>query len=502
MKRATRSKFARPDERSAHDQDLYKRTACSRRAVKQPFAPTAGDDRWRHRSNLGETMNETVDLAKARAQTTRAERRLVAQYAVTRVLAESATLKDAGQEILRTIGENLGWELGMFWNVDERADVLRFVDLWHAPEIEASAFCEDCRERTLQRGVGLVGHVWASGSPMWIPDIVRDQNFRRATMAAKVGLHGACAFPVRKGERIYGVIDFFSREIREPDHDVLDMVADIGIKVGQFVDREQTAEALRQAEALAEVARLLGDIGHDIKNMLMPIVSGAKLLEEEIEDCYGRVSESVTGDLKASRDLTKELIGVIRRGARRIQDRVMEMAESVKGITRLPEFASCQISEVVSGVYAALRILADERRVALHMDGLDTLPLIQADESRLFNALYNLVNNAIPEVPPGGSVMVRGRTDPAGTSVLLSVIDTGKGMPPEVLDSLFTYRAISRKIGGTGLGTKIVKDVVDAHGGSITVESEPGTGTAFHITLLVEGPPTRSPRASQSSGGD
>ena len=65
-------------------------------------------------------------------------------------------------------------------------------------------------------------------------------------------------------------------------------------------------------------------------------------------------------------------------------------------------------------------------------------------------------------------------------------------MPAEVLKSLFTYSATSRKVGGTGLGTKIVKDVVDAHGGSITVESKPGVGTSFHITLPVAGPPTSS----------
>jgi signal transduction histidine kinase len=441
-------------------------------------------------------MEETVELARAWAQKTRAERRLVAQYAVTKVLAESATLMDAGHEILRAIGESLNWELGMFWNVDEQADVLRFVDLWHAPYVEASTFCEDSRGRTFQRGVGLIGHVWASGSPVWMPDVVTDHNFRRAPMAARVGLHGACAFPVRKGLRIYGVIEFFSSEIREPDQDVLDMVADIGIKVGQFVDREQTAEALRQAEALAEVARLLGDIGHDIKNMLMPIVSGATLLEEELDECYGRLPETVTGNLKASRDLTKELTSMIQRGSRRIQDRVREMAESVKGITRPPEFAPCRISDVVSTVYASLRILAHERKIALQVDGLDTLPLIRADESRLFNAIYNLVNNAIAEVPPDGSINVRGSIDPAGTSVCLSVIDTGKGMLPEVRASLFTYRAISRKVGGTGLGTKIVKDVVSAHGGTITDQSEPGKGTVFHITLPLEGPPPHSGRVS------
>ena len=96
---------------------------------------------------------------------------------------------------------------------------------------------------------------------------------------------------------------------------------------------------------------------------------------------------------------------------------------------------------------------------------------------------------------------MQGRTDPSGKKVVLSVIDTGKGMSPEVRDSLFTYQAVSRKIGGTGLGTKIVKDVVDAHGGTIRVESTQGVGTTFHITLSVDGPASHSPGTSRSSAG-
>jgi signal transduction histidine kinase len=435
------------------------------------------------------TMDQIAELTHALTQARHSERRLLAQYAVTRVLAESATLKEAAQEILRAIGESLGWELGMFWSVDEKAELLRFVDLWHASHVEGSEFVEDTRERTFPRGIGLTGHVWASGKPIWIPDVVGDSNFRRASMAARVGLHGAVAFPVCKGERTYGIIEFFSREIRAPEQDVLDMMADIGIKVGQFVDREQTEEALRQAEALAEIARLLGDIGHDMRNMLMPIVTATSLLEEQIDECYGALPEGLASNFKSNRDLTKELTDIIRQGSTRIQDRVREMAESVKGLTRPPEFAACRIADVTSSVYAALRILADERGVALHADGLNALPVIQADESRLFNAVYNLVNNAIPEIQPGGSVTVRGRTGSTAGSVVLSVIDTGQGMSPEVRASLFTYRVISRKSGGTGLGTKIVKDVIDAHGGSIAVESKQGVGTSFHITLPVKGPP-------------
>ncbi len=446
-----------------------------------------------------------ADLKSALAKATLSERRLTGQYVATRVLAESATLKDAGQAILRALGESLDWELGMFWSRDEQMQVLRFVDLWHAPHVEATEFVDDSRGRTFQRGEGLIGRVWATGKPIWIPDVATDPHFRRAKMAARVGLRGGFAFPVCKGEEMYGVVEFFSRESREPDQDVLDMVADIGIKVGLFVDRKRTEEELRRTEArlveeqrLAAVARVLGDIGHDLKNMLMPIVTGAGLLEEELSECFSKLPQPAVSAVKPSRDMTHDLIEMIRQGSRRIHDRVKEIADSVKGLTRAPQFAPCRIADIVSSVYATLHILADERGVALHTEGLDNLPVIRADESRLFNAVYNLVNNAIPEVPSGGSVTVQGRTDPSGKKVVLSVIDTGKGMSPEVRDSLFTYQAISRKIGGTGLGTKIVKDVVDAHGGSIRVESTQGVGTAFHITLSVDGPPAHSPGTSRS----
>ena len=76
----------------------------------------------------------------------------------------------------------------------------------------------------------------------------------------------------------------------------------------------------------------------------------------------------------------------------------------------------------------------------------------------------------------------------------IEVADTGRGMPPEVRERLFTDRAISTKPGGTGLGTRIVKNVVDAHGGKIWVESELGKGTTFFIRL-----PLRLPEISEAA---
>jgi signal transduction histidine kinase len=240
---------------------------------------------------------------------------------------------------------------------------------------------------------------------------------------------------------------------------------------------------LAEEAKLAEIARLLGDIGHDVKNMMMPIVMGADLLDCELKELLKRLPGDDENRSKATQELSQEVFGMVRSNSRRIQDRVKEIADAVKGRSGPASFAACQVSTLISAVFNTLRYFAEQNGVRLSAGNLDDLPVLNADESRLFNVFYNLINNAIPETPSGGSITVDGRFDSETEVLTLSVKDTGRGMPREVRDSLFSKRAISRKAGGTGLGTKIVKDAVDSHAGSITVESEEGKGTTFFITL-------------------
>jgi len=254
------------------------------------------------------------------------------------------------------------------------------------------------------------------------------------------------------------------------------------------------AKALERKELSGEVGRLLGDISHDIKNLLQPVVSGTWLLESEINDIFHRLPDMEAVKSEASHRLCDEVIGMLRNATGHIHDRVKEIADCVKDMSAPPRFAPCRVASVIEEVFKTLRVLADEKGISLRTDGLEGLPPIVVDERRLFNAFYNLVNNAIPEVPSGGSITVRGHAALAAGAVFLSVEDTGRGMPPEVRDSLFSSRAISRKPGSTGLGTKIVKDVVNAHGGRISVESKEGVGTTFFIRLPLD-PPARSETA-------
>jgi PAS domain S-box-containing protein len=190
-------------------------------------------------------VSVSVDVTERARQ----ERLLAARTGVTVVLAEATDLAAAAPRIIRAVCENLGWELGALWRVDDEADVLRCVHVWHRATGEARSFEGLSLKTEFARGVGLPGRVWQSGDPAWIPDVTRDDNFPRAPVAADEGLHGAFGFPIRLGPMVLGVLEFFSRDIREPDELLLSTMTVIGSQIGQFIERIEAESALRQIEA-------------------------------------------------------------------------------------------------------------------------------------------------------------------------------------------------------------------------------------------------------------
>ena len=185
----------------------------------------------------------------------RAERRMAAEYALTRVLAESADLGWAAPRLLQGICENLGWDVGLLWTVDRTAQVLRCVELWHAPTVAVPEFERATREQTFAPGIGLPGGIWANRCPVWVPDVTQHHNFPPAPIGLTEGLHAACAFPIHIGVQFLGVMEFFSREIQEPNAQLLEMMASIGSQIGQFIERRQAEQALRVREHEFALAR-------------------------------------------------------------------------------------------------------------------------------------------------------------------------------------------------------------------------------------------------------
>jgi signal transduction histidine kinase len=354
------------------------------------------------------------------------------------------------------------------------------------PETKELIFQESVGKTPVPRGTavpwekGIVGAVFTSGTPAVITEASEDtRHFPLVDKLTGYKTKDMIVLPLKRWEGepigVLTVVNKCQGVLNQDDVAILQILS-------AFTAVAIDAARLFEQAKVAELVRLLGDIGHDIKNMLTPIVMGAEILEDDFKDVFQDNSEK----FGAAQKRCENVFAILHRAIPRLHDRVKELADCVKGATSPPVFAPCSLKEIIDSVYEALRLLADDKNISLITKGLDTLPTIIGDQSRLFNAFYNLVNNAIPEVQEGGSVTISAVLD--ADAVAIDVADTGRGMPADIRDSLFSARVISRKAGGTGLGTKIVKDAVDVHGGTIGVESREGVGTTFHIHLPLRPP--------------
>jgi PAS domain S-box-containing protein len=197
---------------------------------------------------LGALAITALLLGAATAERNIAERRRAIDYAISHVLNEAADLSAATPAVLRTICESLEWDFSALWRVDEAAQKIVFVQHWHRSGFPASEFEDASREHSFAPGAGLPGRVWASRAPAWIPDVTRDTNFPRAPVAVRAGLHGAFAFPICLRAEVFGVMEFFSREIRQPDAGLLRLFANVGVQIGAFIDRKRSEQKLRETE--------------------------------------------------------------------------------------------------------------------------------------------------------------------------------------------------------------------------------------------------------------
>jgi PAS domain S-box-containing protein len=172
----------------------------------------------------------------------RLEARQSVQLAISQVLMEAETFEQAGDRILQTVGNLTDWEVGLIWFLDQRTQSLNCAAVWQNPTRQGrDRFLMQSLLTTFSSGVGLPGRVFASGEPCWIANVVKDENFPRLEFAQEADLHAAFGFPIKGSQGFLGVIEFFAPKVQPPDTSLLHMFADIGIKVGQFVERKQMA---------------------------------------------------------------------------------------------------------------------------------------------------------------------------------------------------------------------------------------------------------------------
>jgi PAS domain S-box-containing protein len=187
----------------------------------------------------------------------RRQQRKSAQYAITNILSESITVKQAMPQILQAICESLGWDLGELWTPNQYLTVfqkatsnpvLRCVEMWSSRRVDVPEFEAITWLTTLTSGVGLAGKIWETISPLWCEDITNDDICLRLSQVEETQLHAAFGLPILNDNKILGVMIFFSREVLFRDEDLLQMMVSIGSQIAQFLQRQQAESALLESE--------------------------------------------------------------------------------------------------------------------------------------------------------------------------------------------------------------------------------------------------------------
>jgi len=237
-----------------------------------------------------------------------------------------------------------------------------------------------------------------------------------------------------------------------------------GMGVGQRI-RELTEAARRLEDTDARRRTFLAELAHELRTPLAVVRAQAEAIADGV---YPGDADHLAPVLEATASM-EALVADLR-----------TLAESEAGALTLNR-APIAAEDLLNETAAAHRAAAEAAGVALSVDVAARLPAVDGDAVRLRRVLDNLVANAIGHTPAGGSVTLR--AEGAERLVAVSVADTGSGMEPELAGRAFERFTKAPGSRGSGLGLSIAKDIVEAHGGDIRLESEPGSGTTVTVRL-------------------
>lgn len=258
------------------------------------------------------------------------------------------------------------------------------------------------------------------------------------------------------------------------------------MEVGDYSVRVRTASR----DEVGQLAQAFNRMSAELQN-----------LEQSRRDLVANVSHELKTPIAAIRAHLENLLdGVERPDPAALQvmlgqtERLGRLVEQLLDLSKLEsgevplKREDVAIEPLVARVISEIAVAREAEGVRIRRDIPGDLPLLDADAERVHQVLYNLVDNAVRYSTSGGEVTVAAHRH--NGSVEISVADTGTGIAPEHLPRLFErfYRADaarSRGVGGTGIGLAIARSVVEAHGGHIRAESEPGKGSVFTFDLPV-----------------
>jgi PAS domain S-box-containing protein len=440
----------------------------------------------------------------------RAEQRLAAGYALTRVLEESPSLFDAAPHLLRALCDTLDLETGVLWLAGPETSELRCATIRNT--VPGADFEAETRRSAFRPGEELPGRVLAAGRPIWISDLAAEATLPRDLAAVAAGLRSAFAFPIPVADGIIGVMEFFSRELQAPDEHLLTMLDAAGSQVGQFVERRQAESELKEYAASLEEARREQEANAARLTRLIREIELARKQAERAtrakSDFLARMSHEIRTPMTAIMGMTQLALGTrLTSEQREYLEIVTESSNSLLTLLNdILDFSKIEarkleldrapfsLRETVEGALKSLAVRAQQKQIELACHIRQGVPdALVGDSLRLRQILLNLAGNAVKFTDRGEvvlSVDVQS-ADPAAVLLHFSVADTGPGIPAEKREAIFhsfeqADVSTTRRYGGTGLGLPIASELVALMGGRIWLENRSGSGSVFHFTARFE----------------
>lgn len=323
----------------------------------------------------------------------------------------------------------------------------------------------------------LVGQVVTRREPMQVFDVRRAPRYRSTSMARKERIASLLSVPIMFQEQLIGILNIYTakpRHFEDEERTLLNAFASlcgIAIQNAQSYERVLRAEeSIRQTDRLATLGILSAEIAHEIRN---PTTIISMLLHSLQED--GAVAPGRERDLAIIVDKIERI--------NRIVSQVLSFSKS-----RENPLEWVDVNTAIEDLLFLVNHNISARQVIVRRQYDTALPPVLGDKGHFDQVFLNLILNALEAMPDGGVLTVKtthlGLPEGKG-SVAVMFRDTGVGIPPDVLEQLFSPFVSTRKE-GIGLGLFVSQKLMAQHGGRIDVKSVPGKGTTFTVELPVE----------------
>lgn len=316
----------------------------------------------------------------------------------------------------------------------------------------------------------LVGIVVRRKKPLAVENVQASSRYQNVELARGEGLVSLLSVPLVYSGQAIGALNIYTGEPHSFSNEemrigsALAELSALAIEKARLYERVvDMEEHLRQSEKLSALGLLAAEVAHEIRNPLtvMKMLYHSLNLNFEASDPRRRDAAIISEKM----DL---LNGIV--------EHILDFARSTE-----PSFAPVNVNDVIEKLALLTRHKLQNQNIELVRELDERLPTLMADGTHLEQALLNLTLNAVEAMPEGGRLTIRTRSDKG--RVVIELTDTGHGMTPEQQQRAFASLLKTTKRTGTGLGLAIVARVVEAHRGTVTIDSPPGRGTTFRIEL-------------------